>query len=341
MSAGDYAGIPGTGSGQPAPMNAPVARQLGIGVQPGTPNVIKAQLVIIFGTGSDTGLFVYNGTPGPGTLIASIAAPGVTSDPYGNTVRGGGLTVYGGTAQIFLGNIGGIAELLFRTGTAFEQAAGNISGSTTGAGGAQQMQLLVSGPQGSTAGGVDWTQIQLLSASQDGTTADGEAFLNYVDLLAAVHAMASWGAFGFNIQAGGTTAAHPGTGTQATPATPEGWNNFALVGGTSAGTDINGTTYTPAYQLLPTGDVKVRGVLLTGGAGLASGTTWATIPAGTNGLGQGYRPVTNIPTLLTSNAALSAFYHLYVRPNGNMQFDAAVGVNTRVFLDGILLTGGT
>lgn len=45
-----------------------------------------AQQVIIGGGGAGEGLFVYNGTPGKGDLIAEIAAaPG--ADPFGNAIR--------------------------------------------------------------------------------------------------------------------------------------------------------------------------------------------------------------------------------------------------------------
>ena len=48
-------------------------------------NVVIATLVIVEGTGG--GLFVYNGTPGPANPpVFSVVAPGVTQDPYGNTV---------------------------------------------------------------------------------------------------------------------------------------------------------------------------------------------------------------------------------------------------------------
>ncbi len=84
MTTGDY--TPGRGYGvQPAPMNAPRAVELGVGVQPGTPNIIRARQVLVSGT--NDGIFVYIGKPGPGNPpVASIVAPGVTTDPYGNTV---------------------------------------------------------------------------------------------------------------------------------------------------------------------------------------------------------------------------------------------------------------
>lgn len=72
------------GTGEPVPPpNAPAARQLGIGVQPGTPNIIRAQLVIV--SGPVAGVFVYSGTPSssnPPIFWATSAS----TDPYGNAV---------------------------------------------------------------------------------------------------------------------------------------------------------------------------------------------------------------------------------------------------------------
>ena len=78
-------------------MNAPDGQQATGGVQPGQSNaVVFANKVIVFGT-SD-GVFVYSGTPGPGTLLASVTT--ATTDPFGNTTQPGGFVIYDGTAYI-------------------------------------------------------------------------------------------------------------------------------------------------------------------------------------------------------------------------------------------------
>jgi hypothetical protein len=58
------------------------------GVQPGSSSgIVRARLVIVSGAGV-SGVFVYNGTPGTGNPpVLSIVPPGVTTDPYGNTVN--------------------------------------------------------------------------------------------------------------------------------------------------------------------------------------------------------------------------------------------------------------
>lgn len=82
-------GLPLIGDGLVRPQNAPAAQQPAVGVQPGTTTpVVIANRVIVFGpSGTVTGVFVYSGTPGPGTLIASMTDS--LTDPFGNaTIQG-------------------------------------------------------------------------------------------------------------------------------------------------------------------------------------------------------------------------------------------------------------
>lgn len=74
------------------------------GVAPGTQaGVFRGRLVIIYGTGANTGLFIYNGNPALGNppILAITTA---STDPYGNSVQAGAITdsgmpyfLYGGT----------------------------------------------------------------------------------------------------------------------------------------------------------------------------------------------------------------------------------------------------
>lgn len=55
--------------------------------------------LVIIETGiPGSGLFLYNGVPGPGTLLASVTES--TTDPFGNTTQPGGFVVYDGNAYI-------------------------------------------------------------------------------------------------------------------------------------------------------------------------------------------------------------------------------------------------
>jgi len=298
-----------------------------------TAGVFKGRLVIISGTSSNgsTGLFVYTNAPGPGTLVASIASTSGT-DPYGNAYTGPGFAAYGGGEEIFMGLVGSVLELQFRTGAVFELNVANVAAGVTGSGPAALMQLLLSGPQGSTAGGTDWVQLQMIS-NNDGATGNGEGLLNYIDTAAVGHTYLAWGQAGTQISAGRITAPDPSTGTVTTPAIAETWHTFSLSVG-AAGTDINGTAYPPAYQLLPNGNVAIKGAWVAPVGNYTAGTTWTTIPAA-------YRPTTNIPVAFISNGAAAIVTHLYIRPNGNVQFNNNITAGTTMYLDCILLVAGT
>ena len=49
--------------------------------------IFRGRQVVISGVGPGSGLFVYNGTPGPGNPpVFSVVAPGTTQDPFGNGI---------------------------------------------------------------------------------------------------------------------------------------------------------------------------------------------------------------------------------------------------------------
>ena len=61
---------------------------------PGTPvspstaaGILRARLILIWGSLTNSGLFAYSPSPGPGNLTASITE--ATSDPYSNVTQGG------------------------------------------------------------------------------------------------------------------------------------------------------------------------------------------------------------------------------------------------------------
>jgi len=70
-----------TGDGLVPPLNAPPAGAVTYGIQPGSPQIIKAQYVIVSGPGG--GVFVYTGTPANGNPPIAWMGAG-TTDPYGN-----------------------------------------------------------------------------------------------------------------------------------------------------------------------------------------------------------------------------------------------------------------
>jgi hypothetical protein len=170
------------------------------GVQPGAANVVRARLVIVSGTNG--GIFVYNGTAGLGTLVISLAPPGVTADPYGNTVTPDGLAVYGAAGQeIFLGLLGTVAELQFRTGASIEATPANIASETISAGATETLEMLLSGPKINVAGSEDWVQL-LLASNNPGGTQNAQFFINWISTAGTVNEVAAFGETGlalFNV----------------------------------------------------------------------------------------------------------------------------------------------
>lgn len=193
MTTGDYRPPRGVGY-QPAPMNRPPAQPLSVGVQPGTLNIVRARVVIVFGTTG--GIFLYNGTPGPGNPPVMWAVPpGVTADPSGNAVSpvlgvgtpGGPQTLIDQSGNILLtGSAGtslslmpsanlpfsltttitGIMQSLMNLGSGdvSQTQAGVVSGIKLGTSSSAKMGTLIVSPYGTTGTGI------LLQAQNDGAT---------------------------------------------------------------------------------------------------------------------------------------------------------------------------
>jgi hypothetical protein len=173
----------------------------GFGMGFRNPGVVIANQVIIFG--NNNGLFVYSGTtPALGNLIATIAGTGGT-DPYGNVYVGGGLASYGGGFTNYLGLVGGVPELQFKTGLANESIAGNIAGGVVGVGAAETMQMLMSGPKGTAVGGRDWAQVYLIS-NNSGVTAPASGQLRFISDTGTVTEPLTWDVNGVELSNSGT-----------------------------------------------------------------------------------------------------------------------------------------
>lgn len=161
-----------TGDGLVAPANAPTGQQTPVGVQPGSPGLVLARLVVLFG--SSAGLFLYSGVPGLGNPpVVSITE--ASTDPFGNAVVPGldvtagaisGTTISGST---FLG-----VDLIINSSGIFlysgTPALGNLVGSWAVAAGTDAFTnpypkgLAIGNPSSSTP------QIQLIPAAGGPTT---------------------------------------------------------------------------------------------------------------------------------------------------------------------------
>jgi hypothetical protein len=154
-------------------------------------------LIIIVSGAPNTGLFLYNGTPAHGNPpVLWAVAPGVTADPFGNTVAavlgagtpGGPSTQIDASGDVTLTGAAGTtlqlqpsANLPFALTTALtgimqsvmtlgsgdsnQLQAGIVSGITLGTGATAKMGTLITSPYGGTSGfGI------LLQAENDGST---------------------------------------------------------------------------------------------------------------------------------------------------------------------------
>jgi hypothetical protein len=267
-------------------------------------------------TANQNGAFFYNGAAGPGTLIMAISGSSASGiDLYGNTYQPGTLTIFDP------------AILLFPSKQNFEQNPALIQSNFSPPAVNQFLQLLIQGPSTNTVGARDSVAMELNSASKDNSS-NANLELIYNGSGSGAHEYAFLDATGFNVVAGMGDAPDPSTLPGAVGIEP--WHNFTLTVGT-AGTDTNGVLYNPQYRLYPNGDVGLKGVYTAAAGGLASGTTWAVIPNFPQ-----YRPVANIPTALVSNASHGTLVHVYVRPNGNMQFNGILGAGVSLLLDSTL-----
>lgn len=127
--------------------------------------VFRGFLVIIAGSGSGKGIFVYSPTAGSGNLVDSVTAPGVTSDPFGNAVpTSGGFVSYGSTGYAELTS----GSLIFHL-TSDAGDAGVVPLAATG-GASGVPGLIVTSPTNLfTAGDNTQAILSLVGTSADGT----------------------------------------------------------------------------------------------------------------------------------------------------------------------------
>lgn len=159
-----------------------------------------------------SGIFYYSGSPAFGNLVQSMVGPGVTSDPFGNTVFADGLAIYGSNGQsTFLGQVGGLSFVKFPSGASFEETAANIAAGIAGSGAGAAIEFVISGPQAvSSPSTDDWTQIQFISGEEGGSVGAGMAF-NYINTFGGVDQYAQMTGTGFHILTGSVNGITPGS----------------------------------------------------------------------------------------------------------------------------------
>lgn len=178
-------GPSGYGGQTPAPLNRPPTAPLGYGVQPGSQQFFT-RLIVAGPVGS--GVFVYNGAAAAGNLIASLAGPQTTTDPFGNPVLPE-LAIYGpGGQAIQLVDTGGILLENFLTGNAGESSPAQLkAGVASGV-----LQFITGGAI--AVGSTDGVFMNL--TSQISTANFAKGFLSYQLSTGGDVNLFSWGADG-------------------------------------------------------------------------------------------------------------------------------------------------
>jgi hypothetical protein len=235
------------------------------------PGEILTKLVVIFGTG-ETGWFEYNGTPALGNPpIAYAAPPGVTTDPYGNTLP---------TTN------GGVTSARY-TGSAAQQVSELSAGTVNLYGGAASQYTQAGGltvPNGTAEIG-----LQSPATTADANPAHITLYsggVTSIEVLNADQVVVSPN----SVSAGITDAEFEVQGTSAfedpisaiVGGALETWHAIPLAAGwsTLAGHPV------PSYRLLPDGNVQI--------CGYASHANFAATTALSTALPAAYQPLSEI-----------------------------------------------
>jgi hypothetical protein len=238
----------------------------------GWQNQNQTLVVVSAGTGY-SGFFIYSPSPGPGNLLLSITAPGLATDPYGNTVVNE-LALYGPTGaeliqlDIFDGNPF-IGESTGRAGLA---SGGQLTINTDNIGLSNEYyQWFLLGPQ--AVGHTDHYFAAFGSNALDGS-GTGSLEIIYSDTSGNPHEVINLTDTGGSY-VGSITATEPGT--SGTTLAAETWH-------TATSTTFTGSLgYRYRLEGTAGGVVRLSGNAQANGA-QAAGATVFTLPSG-------YRPV--------------------------------------------------
>jgi hypothetical protein len=325
-------GLGGLPARRPDQLLAPPSSVVAPGAAAG---VFRGRLVIISGTGVNTGLFVYAGTPSAGNPpVLSVVAPGTVKDPFGNTVSAI-LEVQGTAGQsIVLTLNGGAPELLFKTGSPDESAlsAGIVAFRVNPGTASETLIFNMTGP--TVTGQGDTVFIDLSSAAQN-ASANATGSLDYTNGTGGTIPALTWGSAGV-VAIGNVLGVLPGTGTFATPATPETWHSFVF---SSSIYTVPSGGETPAYRLTNDGLVELKGevVFTSIGTGLSGSNVFTNAIASA-----AYLPVIRklLPCvgLFGGSGTITASRTpvLQVNTNGSLQLlnvNSAAAAGTTVFFN--------
>lgn len=297
--------------------------------------IFRGRLVIISGTGPNTGLFVYSGTPAAGNSpVFSVVAPGTTTDPFGNPVSA--ILEMQGTAgqSILMTLVAGAPELLFKTGSPDEAAlSSGIVAFRVNPG--LPNETLIFNFTGPTVTGQGDTVFMDLSSAAQNASANAIGTLDYNNAIGGTIPALTWGSAGI-VAIGNVLGVLPGTGTFALPATPETWHNFVF---SSAVYTVPTGGETPAYRLTNDGLVELKGevVFTSIGTGL-SGSNVFTSPIASAAYLPAIRKLLPCVGLFGGAGTITASRTpvLQVNTNGSLQLlnvNSAAAAGTTVFFN--------
>ena len=168
--------------------------------------------LVIIETGiPGSGLFLYNGVPGPGTLLASVTES--TTDPFGNTTQPGGFVVYDGSAYIemHVNTAAGAPAVEMVTGVASEADHAALYTIPENTGLVNEfIETNLTGP-GSSHDGIQ-AFVDLLSAAADGSAAASGSLGTLLSGVSTVKAF--WDVTGFQTSSPGGGQGWYANGTQ-------------------------------------------------------------------------------------------------------------------------------
>lgn len=270
----------------------------------GAAGVFRGRLVIVYGTGPGSGVFVYDPSPGAGNLVASITE--ASTDPFGNATIPGAIASYVKNVGIWFASTLNGANLEFYAGgalpsdpytsTAFVGAGGD--------GGLVQWNLAADATFDWNFGAGTIPLFLTATAVQAGPTTGAEMWIT-----------------ASQIRVGPGTAlvaTEPGTTT-----TPETWHPLTLASGWSA---VSGFP-TPGYRLNALGNVELTGRITH--ASLASRGLIARLPAGYYSTYQRGCPV----SLVAGSPAASGLPRLYCSTSGQLNIESLSSTARTVTLD--------
>lgn len=285
-------------------------------------------------------ILFYNGNPGHGNLVGSIA-PVAGTDPYGNPYPQGISFTFGGVSWLVSSELFGGSNVpieRFSTGLATEFDSYHVGYTTTGVAGTSRLyQVEIVGPADTT--NKDVCAVFLFSGN-DGGTQNAQGWLLYDSNLSGggiTQAQVQWGSSGvFLGPVGSITATKPGTGgSVSNVAQFESWHNLTMNAGYQSAPGLVAPRF--QYEMMNGNRVRLNGaVQLT--ANKVGGSIIGNLSTSFGAGGSAYIPTNqqsfNCPNNLSGQVGLSTTIH--IDTSGNLVHEPAGSTNNVIIFDDVI-----